>query len=516
VGQTLLVNERHTVSPPSQVNAAGGFRVGVDPAGCVFPIENHDDACRIWRDAGVKRRVLIHIDAHHDMWWIADARSLTIASFICMALREELVRDVYWVVPDASLKSRRARRPILRHIRRLLEDYPGPRSDVSLTPSLISTKVLGKRIIVCGVGSLPRVEEEVLLDIDVDYLTTPAVSYGQRDKCGPLPWRWPQELLAKLREQRLRADIVTIAYSVEGGYTPLEWKYLGDELATRLRRPDDREATRGFETVRDAAETAHKGDIASAERKYRNAMDLAPVSAAACFHLAHLYAGIGRIEEGRGLYQRALEIDPTYRTPYNCRGLQYYGSREFFEAERVYRRTVALDPKDAYAYLGLGRLEARRRNWTEAEALLRRSLALNAKVIDAYRALGDVLVRLGRTAEAIEAYEQSLKLAMHGYKPLLGASATDPGEHRILDTDHLLTHAKLARAHERQGELGRAANGYRMSIRGGNRDAGVALRLAWLSLKQRQWRAAAAAAWDAGRKALRHGAAGAWLFLRFT
>ena len=57
-------------------------RVGLDPVERVFLMENHDQAFRVWRDAGSANKILIHIDAHHDMWWAADLESLTIASFI--------------------------------------------------------------------------------------------------------------------------------------------------------------------------------------------------------------------------------------------------------------------------------------------------------------------------------------------------------------------------------------------------------------------------------------------------
>ena len=66
---------------------------------------------------------------------------------------------------------------------------------------------------------------------------TPSVSYGEVDEHGALPWCWPDELVSRLRAKRLRAELATIAYSVEAGYTPLRWKYLGDELALRLIAP---------------------------------------------------------------------------------------------------------------------------------------------------------------------------------------------------------------------------------------------------------------------------------------
>jgi hypothetical protein len=44
-------------------------------------MENHDEAYRVWRRAGVRDRVLVHIDAHDDVVWAADEASINIASY---------------------------------------------------------------------------------------------------------------------------------------------------------------------------------------------------------------------------------------------------------------------------------------------------------------------------------------------------------------------------------------------------------------------------------------------------
>ena len=61
----------------------------------ILKMENHDEAYYAWRDAGVKQKVLIHIDAHHDMWFIRKDSHITIANFICKALEDDIVREVF-------------------------------------------------------------------------------------------------------------------------------------------------------------------------------------------------------------------------------------------------------------------------------------------------------------------------------------------------------------------------------------------------------------------------------------
>jgi tetratricopeptide (TPR) repeat protein len=474
-------------------------RLGLDPVDRVFKVENHDQAYHIWRDAGVKQRILVHIDAHHDMWWIPDLKPLTIANFICPALRKDLVRQVYWVVPDGTWETATGRKAVLRHVEKIVKKYPGRVGSPKIENNQISTLVLGKPLTVCSLSSLPEIAEDVLLDIDVDFLIIPAVTHGESDRHEPLPWCWPDDLLGQLRDRNLRTDLVTIAYSVEGGYTPLKWKYLGDELALRLRQPGDRSPIRGMRLMREAAQEAHKGEPAAAEVKYQQAKKLLATCPSPDYHLAHLCAETGRMIEAQTLYGQALAKDASYRTAYNCAGLPYYWDRRFRDAEREFRRILTLDREDAHAHLGLGRLAARRRRWTEAETLLRKSLSLDNNLVDSHRELGEVLVKRRRYGEAAEAYEQSLRLVMAGHKPLSELIASDDEQVRVLDQGHSRAHARLAHIRALQGRTKEAINGYRMSLGLGHDSALLRSRLARLYVKQKAWQDAALHTWQAFR-----------------
>lgn len=473
-------------------------RIDVDPIARVFVMENHDDAYRLWHDAGVKQRVLIHLDAHHDMWWVPDTASTTIANFICPALRDDIVKEVVWVVPDPAWETSRSRRHILRHVRRIIESYPGPSHRFRLGNNQVSTRVLGKSLTVCSLASLPRFDETVLLDIDVDFLVTPRVSHGKGNEHRALPWCWPEDLLAGLCAGNIRSDLVTIAYSVEGGYTPLKWKYLGDELAVRLRQPSRCLPTiQGMRLMRDAAFAAHEGELEVAEEKYHQAMNLLPTSPGPSYHLAYLCVGVDRIAEAQKYYQRALAIDPSYRTASNSGGLLCQSGGRLDLAQQEFLWALALDPQDVYAHLGLGRLAAQRGRWSEAEALLRQSLALDSHLTDSYRALGDVLVKQGRREEAIRAYEQSLKVALAGHKPLEAPIATSAECDRPSDPDHSLIHARLARLYELEGDASRAISSYQISIAGGYDGVFLRSRLAHLYLKEYRWQKSAEEVWKA-------------------
>lgn len=456
-------------------------------------IENHDQAYHIWRDSGARDRILVHIDPHHDMWWIDDPRSLTIANFICPALREGLVRELYWVVPDRAWDTRAGRRALRRHLTRIAESYPDEPGPVRTESDRITTTALGRTFVVCPLGSLPEFSEPVLLDVDTDYFVIPRVTYGEVDRNDAMPWCWPDELVERLRALEIGADSVTVAYSVEGGYTPLAWKYLGDEFAWRLRHSEQDDALRGFDEMRRAAIAGQDGEHVAAERHLRKAVDLLPSLAAPAYHLADLLALVGNVFEGRQFYQRAVTLDPSYRTGYGS-GFTMYRNGHYPEAMAGFLRTLSLDPGNAYAELGLARLACRRKQWREAESKLRATLTRDAESVDAHRCLGYVLAKQKRQQEAISEYQTSLRLALSGRHTLDEIIATDDGTQRLLDAHHCQVHAVLARLFLSEGDVQRAIDGYRIALAGGHDGWVLRLCVSCAYFKLRHWGLAVAAA----------------------
>jgi tetratricopeptide (TPR) repeat protein len=465
----------------------GSARVGVDPIQQLHLMENHDQSYHLWRDAAFRDRILVHIDAHHDMWWLEDSRFLTIANFVCPALREQIARELYWVVPDGTWENPAGRQALRGHLKTILKTYPGS-SGTQWEHHRVRTSVLGRPLVVCSLNTLPSFSEDVLLDIDTDYLTIPRVSYREEDVLAPVPWRSPEELTDILRSMALTTDFVTIAYSVEGGYTPLAWKYLGDELALRLSRPDRKDASDAYHQLREGIAARLRGDLAQAENSLRSVGE--GLGAAPYFHLAYVKAEAGLPEEGRRCYEKALAMDPSYRTAYANPGMRLYRAKFDDASHDAFLRALLVDPTDPYPHLGLGWIAARRKRWVEAETEFRSSLVLQPDLIDAHRGLAKALERQGRPQEAIEPYEQVLKLALHGHRPLSESIATHPSTKLLLDSDHGKIHASLARIYERDGDRKRATAGYRIAVAGGYDRPAIRLRLARLYLSQWQWREA--------------------------
>lgn len=477
-------------------------------AGPIHCVENHDGALTVWRDAGVSGRVLVHIDAHHDMYggWIdkknpGERSRVNIANFVYAALEGELVREVIWVVPDQTWATPAGRRDIARELKSLDQGAGRKKPAIRVEHDRIIGTVLGKRILACTVENLRALDEAVLLDIDVDYFVIPNVGYRGIKVYGSLPWCWPDELLTKLRARGIHTDLTTIAYSVEGDYTPLQWKYLGDELAQRLQ-PESIDLT-WTDRMRDAAQSAGHGDFGSAEEHYLAAHALRPELAAPCYHLAHLCAASGRMEIGRAYLRQCYDLDPSYRSPYNNAGWWYLEKRRHNQAHAAFARTLSLDPGDAYAHLGSGLLAVQERKWPAAEASLRQALALDDNCVEACRALGQVLARRRAYVEAIDAYERSLKLVLSGRRALTNTITLSQGHDWRMpwDPDHGVVLAELARLHVATRAWGKAITDYRMAIAAGGVNAGAAwTRLAVLYARLGRWRDCVHATCEAAKR----------------
>lgn len=396
--------------------------------GCgTFVMENHDEAYSIWRRSSHQRRTLVHVDAHHDMWWITDPKCMTIANFISIAIQHEIVERMYWVVPDASWTGSN-RDHLVSHLRELLNTYPNSSRSIVLEPTSASLVIYGRPFTVCSVSSLPPLPEKVLLDIDVDFFIIPKVTYGAKECHGPLPWCWPDEFVKSLRKACITSDCVTIAYSVEGGYCPLRWKYLGDELRLRLQGPvkSDPNQFYFFDTMRQAAMAARRQDWAGAIRSYRECADVSLGSAAACYNLAQALLHEGRIREARKFHSRAVAADPSYATAYSSSGFHHSWSGRFRAARRGHRRALSLDPENAAAYLGLAQVSAHNRQWQEAERLFRKALKFDPRLVDAYRGLSKAASAQARYADAADYLQKAFILSASGCTPLAAPIITMP------------------------------------------------------------------------------------------
>ncbi|MFH0940410.1 MAG: UPF0489 family protein [Candidatus Omnitrophota bacterium] len=306
----------------------------------IILMEDHDQAYYTWRQMGLKGRTLVHIDAHMDFGRLPDmdpeellsARNneeirrilarqpvwnpfskkkeklVHIGNYIYPAARDGIVNKFYWVVPSPSLRAWRGRNYIKRNLK------------------------WHKDVIVCSLETISNIKEPVLLDIDVDFMLTPYVWDDQSPERAP--WILPRELVQKLSDMKIIFDVATISYSVNGGYTPLRFKYLGDELKSLLE---------GRQDYRESAASA-----------YFNLC------------LSHLNSKPPDQDQAKYFYKKAIEADKNYGCEFNNYGIIYQQKGKLKKAQEEYEKFLALDEENPSILTGLGYLFLWRKQKNEA------------------------------------------------------------------------------------------------------------------------------------------------------
>ena len=340
----------------------------------IFLIEDHDEALKIWRQKEIKRLDLVHIDAHIDFAFhparpvkkiFNEARSLkelkenleyslafrhyendldkqtNIGNYIYPAMKEGIVKDFYWVVPG-RLKQFKESVKFIKNIVKKLQKCTRERSKIKEKDGIVSIKFLERKLIICILEKLPCLKQSVLLDIDTDFLVIDSLKNANKAaKIGKRqPWTLPQDLVGTLKEKIIKPRIITIAYSVNGGYTPIKYKYLGDEIAYYLAPEKFKE-------------------------HFKNKL-----KAAECFNLF-------TSTQKKEYYQKAIELNPTYRAADNNYGLLYLSLRKFSLAQKEFLRILEADSENPGGLLGLGMIALEKKDFEKAKRIF--SSLLNAK-----------------------------------------------------------------------------------------------------------------------------------------
>jgi len=179
---------------------------------------------------------------------------------------------------------------------------------------------------------LPILKQKVLLDIDTDFLVIDSLlnasntaKIGKR-KC----WIKPDRLVQELSGNIPHPVFTTIAYSVNGGYTPMRYKVLGDELAYRLSPKHFKE------------DYGQKFIVSVFFERFEST---------------------GKKE----YYQKAIKLDPSYRAADNNYGFLYLSLRKFSRAEEEFLKIARVNPENPYPFLGLGSIALEKRDFYKAK-----------------------------------------------------------------------------------------------------------------------------------------------------
>ena len=155
---------------------------------------------------------------------------------------------------------------------------------------------------------------------------------------------------------------------------------------------------------------AERGEIALAERHYREALRLRTDYPHAHNNLGVVLAGQGRDAAAERHYREALRLDVAYGEAHTNLGNLLARGGRYAEAVAEQQAAVELEPEVAAVWnnLGLGLADVGRDD--EALAAYDRALRLRPDLAEAHHNRGSVLLRQGRLAEAAEAYATALRI----------------------------------------------------------------------------------------------------------
>lgn len=412
--------------------AEEGVREG--PAGPVHLFDSHHEALAAWASAGVKNAVLIHVDAHHDMLsapgaeGLAELRALVakrdwgrlrdagdgaysgqrygLSDFVVAAHRLGIIREVWWVYP--------LRRPLdglfLEYLKGFLLNrqfgmFDGAEvEELELRDGEVRGTLHGVPLRVVRMEDLAPLQGEVLLDIDCDYFPERMIEGGMG---GAL-----QEFLVTWGHLGIVPRMTTIATSVGGGYTPLQFRYIGEVLSRKLGGNDDPKDA--WDLLWQAEAHLEKGNTTAA----RSVLASVPTGAAARPH-ADLYLAFVAMYEGE--HERAvkgiealLDGGQEVWVAYWLWGRAYAASGAVDRAAEVFQRLGRHGRKARYAmHNGLGNLAFNQRDFEAAARHYQQALKEYPHKEDVAGYLADAYFAAGRFAQALELYRKLFEEGSH-------------------------------------------------------------------------------------------------------
>jgi tetratricopeptide (TPR) repeat protein len=390
----------------------------------ILLIEDHHEAYYAWRERRFKKMTLVHLDAHIDFGFqevkdvpliLNEARSFSelksqlekavlfrrkkfeleklthIGNYIYPAMRDGIVAEFYWVIPGDICEFRKCLGILKWLLRDLKKEDPCPADAPPLIqPGFIKTRLYGRPFYITSLETLPRLKGSVLLDIDTDYFVIdslrradPTHQIARRE-----PWIGTDEFMGILRKKISRSRCTTIAYSVNGGFTPMVYKTLGDRLAEGLGCRDQA-----------LADLLTAGEHFCGFREAFNRKDFTAA---------------------RDFYGKALTLNSAYHAPDNNYGPLYFQIEDYRRAEKEWQGMMRVDGCDVNALAGLGKIRLARRKYREAKDYFAAALQSEADHKDSLIGLAETefhLKHYGEAAALIEVYERLD--SMQGYSRFL-------------------------------------------------------------------------------------------------
>lgn len=383
-------------------------------------MEDHRDAYFFWKKLGVFDCTCVHVDAHLDTceFQLPGAAGLqqpeiNCGNYLLPAMAEGIVTTLIWVVPPHLPGS-----DLSGWVRRELPAWVHPSLSEVLSWHLREGRVEGRlkgcRLVVCTSDNLPPLEGPVLLDIDADYFL------GLQDEV----WQSPLQLREQLAGLELQA--LTVAYSIEGGYTPPELRWLGDQALLAWQDPERAEDARATGDPPSALDAA----CFHLQRKQYDRclawLERTEDAQAAAYLRSFVQFAQGQLEEAlagwRGLQQGPLDA-PALRHLLEMEGRTLMALGRAGEAVEPLERAARQAHCEAAPWLEVARARRDAGQLQEAARSFRRALSLGPELMICLEAQLELVQLYHAIGQAGMARVQRQRLLEHPLPPVLRLQA---------------------------------------------------------------------------------------------
>ena len=164
------------------------------------------------------------------------------------------------------------------------------------------------------------------------------------------------------------------------------------------------------ERLQEALARHRAGQLAEAERLYRQILAIDPRHADGLHLLGMVAYQEGRLETAADLIRQAIAIHGKGASYYVNLGTVLHAQGKLAEAEALYRQALELKPQLPEVHVNLANVLQAQGNFAQSVACYERALELNPESAEAHNNLGNALQELGRIDAAIVRYRRALEL----------------------------------------------------------------------------------------------------------
>lgn len=403
-------------------------------------VDNHDQLYFLWKDLGFKHKTLLHFDAHSDFRWInpvtyqnffesstfkevdnalaahtacrADIScysGIDIGNFLYAVFRDQMVTRWFWIVPDPIWKNPEFQKCVWKEMLDIYRLRTGPMEAPKRFGDYIYAKILGTEVFVTSIEHLPGFDEEILLSIDLDYLTSQGLLPLPQAETfrSHLPWIWPEDIVAVLKQKKIRPSASCISRSVEGGFTPIQYKFLGEVFRLLLAGEALPEA---YQELKRSFRLRHDGRKQEALSELESFQAEGSFRAAQFYQKAQIFYELNRFEEAYSAFQVPAAEDSEYHSVWNSGARAFEERHKHEEALKEHRMMRVLTPSSLEPLAGQGRFFFFEEKYDEAYTQFKEVLDKDPRHFEANFFTGSILLKGKNFELALPYFEKAAEV----------------------------------------------------------------------------------------------------------